>query len=159
VPITVWRKSREVSLQIQVAEMPPEAVAALVQPAATEADDENAGRSADATRSAPRLLDGLQLVELTPALRRQWKVTPETSGLLVQALAPLNGLSGKLKVGDVVTTARTSQMTSFMPLDKLNRYQAFLGKVQADEPVLLMISREGTVRYEMITPSSVLSQP
>jgi serine protease Do len=119
----------------------------LAAPAAPPAPPAPAG-DAEAAPAADATLFGLTLAPLTPALRREYDVHPDASGLVVTGVDPASDAAGKVRVGDVVEEIAWTKIDG---LDQA-REVATTASGEGGSAVLFTLNRDGQFVLEPLRP-------
>ena len=134
VKVTVWRKRKEVVLDVKVGELQEEAQ----QTAAT-----------DKEKPAPRAIDtvkalGLSLANLTPELRERYSLADDVAGVVITEIDATGPASDKgIRAGDVVVeVAQDNVKTTDQMLAKIDE-----AKKSGRKSVLLLVDRQGDLRF------------
>jgi len=137
--LEMLRRGEPVRLTVTVRRL-DEPEAGPVAPAA--AGDAEAAPAADAT------LFGLTLAPLTPALRREYDVHPDASGLVVTGVDPASDAAGEVRVGDVVEGIAWTKIDG---LDQA-REVATTASGEGGSAVLFTLNRDGQFVLEPLRP-------
>lgn len=131
VPMTVWRKGKEITLEVKIGPQPSEAKLS---------DRGTGGRPED--RATIDAL-GVELAVLTPALRERYEID-EQDGVVVTRVRPLSPLGEQdVRPGDVIISVGQSDVTS--PRDVATQVEE--AKASKQKSLLLLVSRHGNRRF------------
>lgn len=137
IPVELYRDGRRRSVNVTVGKRPSEAELAQQQMFDPNAEPEvpegtEGGAIGDSL--------GLQVIELTPQIRRQLGVSIETTGVVIAAVDPNSDAARKgLQRGDIVLSANYNETASISGLEQV----VGQAKESGREAVLLRIQRRG----------------
>jgi serine protease Do len=134
VPLEILRNGESMTLKADLEELPAEAIAAS-----------NPGimPRGKAKAANPEIIPGVRAVELTPALRKQSKISEEVQGLLVQEVdASSRAAAMGIQKGDVIQEVNRSLVTT------LEEAQEIVS--ETERTALLRIYREGDTMLVMV---------
>jgi serine protease Do len=107
----------------------------------TDKTDSDSSRSGS---SSERVLDGVSVETLTPALAREFDIAPKLQGVLVERVAPDSAAAeAGLERGDVIVEVNRHPVTS---VEQLHRY---MNESKSDS-TLLFVNGNGHTRYVVI---------
>jgi serine protease Do len=136
VPITVWRKGKEVQLQVKVGELEEsEQVAA--------APRGNRPPPSGPAASAVETL-GMELSPITPELRSQFEINEKTKGVVITKVDDGSPAAERgLRPGEVIVEINQEQVSN--PQQVANKVKE--AKTQGRRGVLVMVDRQGEQRF------------
>ncbi len=133
VKVTVWRKRKELTLEVKVGELKDnvgQATAATKQPLTP-------------TGTAVKLL-GLSVAELTPELRERYQLAEDSVGVVVTDVAKDGPAAEKgMRAGDVITEVAQEEVKT--PADVVKKIDA--ATKAGRKSVLLLVDRQGDLRF------------
>lgn len=130
VPVVVWREGKEKTVRMTVAEMKDSSVLKAL-PDNTPAEKVNA-------RSVPLL--GVTVAEITPDLRRKYRLTKNAAGLVVISVSAKSDASVKgLRPGDLLIELDRKAVSSFKAVEAWEKEAAEMGQ----ESAFVLIDRSG----------------
>jgi serine protease Do len=134
VKVTVWRKRKEVDLDVKVGELKEEA-----QTASAPAKNATPPAPVDTVKAL-----GLSLANLTPALRERYNLADDVSGVVITDIDNGGPSSDKgMRAGDVVVeVAQDDVKTTDQILSKVDE-----AKKAGRKSVLLLVDRQGDLRF------------
>ncbi len=134
VPVVLWRDGKEVVVQTVLAERPPDAQLAAVDP----------GKLVDTTKPTDINGLGLKVAPISPDLKDKFSLQDGQKGVVITDVAPNTPAAERgLKAGDVIMEVQQGEVSS--PADVQKQVDAARG---ADRKfVLMLIQREGGVQY------------
>jgi len=137
--VELLRRGEPVRLSVTIERLDEPDAAPAAPPAAGDAEAEPAASAS---------LFGLTLVSLTPALRREYDVHPDASGLVVTAVDPRSDAAGKVRVGDVV------EEIAWTKVETLEEARQVAETAAGDEAaaVLFTLNRDGQFVLEPLRP-------
>ena len=132
--VTVWRKRKEVTLDVKVGELKEEA-----QQAALPSKEKPSGTPTDTVKAL-----GLSLANLTPDLRDRYGLADDASGVVITDIDTGGPSADKgMRAGDVVVeVAQDSVKTTAQILAKIDE-----AKKAGRKSVLLLVDRQGDLRF------------
>jgi len=137
VPVSVWRKGKEVKLDIEVGELDENETAAL-QP--------DAGKGKETSKATVDAL-GLSLSKLSPELRDKFDIDPSIDGVVITEVVTDSAAAQKgLRAGDVIV--EVAQETVKDPKDVSERVKK--AKAASRKSVLMLVDRQGDLRFVAI---------
>jgi len=89
---------------------------------------------------------GMRLSELTPDIRRRFRVDPDIRGLLVMSLEPGSPAASTLKAGDVIVELQ------FEAVETVAEARAQAARQEGKGPILLYIDRAGDKTFRRLNP-------
>jgi serine protease Do len=134
VPVTIWRKRKETSLQVKVGRMvETETVAAADTP------KEQPTQSADTVKAL-----GMTLADVTPALKEKYSLGDDAKGVVVLDVAKDSpGAEKGLKPGDVIMEAAQEEVkTASQVAGKVSD-----ARKSGRKSILLLVERAGDLRF------------
>jgi serine protease Do len=137
VPVSVWRKGKEMKLKVVVGELDENEVAAL-QP--------DQGKGKESSKATVDAL-GLSLAKLSPELRDKFDIDPSIEGVVITEVA--NDSAGALKglrAGDVIVEVAQEAVKD--PKDVSERVKK--AKAAGRKSVLMLVDRQGDLRFVAI---------
>jgi serine protease Do len=130
VRMKVFRERREVEIPVVLGELPAERRAA----------------GPGAEPGSARALDGVEVEDLTPQIRRQLHLPPRVTGVIVTAVEPgAPAAEAGLRPGDVIQQVNGRDVANVSEFDRAIRQSA-------REAVMLLVSRGGATLYVVIEP-------
>jgi serine protease Do len=133
VKVTVWRKRKELTLEVKVGELKDnvgQATAATKQPLTP-------------TGTAVKLL-GLSVADLTPELRERYQLAEDSVGVVVTDVAKDGPAAEKgMRAGDVITEVAQEEVKT--PADVVKKIDA--ATKAGRKSVLLLVDRQGDLRF------------
>jgi serine protease Do len=134
VKVTVWRKRKEVPLEVKVGELKEEA-----QQASLPSKEKSTGTPAEVVKAL-----GLSLANLTPDLRDRYGLADDASGVVITDIETGGPSADKgMRAGDVVVeVAQDSVKTTQEILTKIDE-----AKKAGRKSVLLLVDRQGDLRF------------
>ena len=134
VKVTVWRKRKEVSLDVKVGELKEEP-----QQASLPAKDKPGATPAEVVKAL-----GLSLANLTPDLRDRYGIAADSAGVVITDIEAGGPSADKgMRAGDVVVeVAQDSVKTTADILTKIDE-----AKKAGRKSVLLLVDRQGDLRF------------
>lgn len=131
VPVTVWRGGKEVELSLTVSEM-PEPAPAQILPDGKERTD------TVAAKTLPLL--GVAVAELTPEIRRKYRLSKNAAGLAVVDVLPGSDAALKgLTPGDLLVELDRKKLSDFQTAEYWEKEAAEMGQ----ESAFVLIDRNG----------------
>jgi serine protease Do len=141
-PLAFLRGGQSRSVTVTVGRMP----GADTPAARTPAPQAKASPPAAAGAAGPQgIVLGMRLSELTPDIRRRFRVDRDTRGLLVMSLEPGSPAAQTLKAGDVILELQ------FEPVETVAEARAQVSRQEGKGPVLLYIDRSGDKTFRRLT--------
>ena len=151
-PMIVWRDGKEVMLSVMVGELKED----------EKADGEDAKPD---EQKAPKLAKTIAVPEfdikvsvLSAEARKMYEVDEKTKGIVITDMGDNSPLEDKgIKPGDVITEAGQKEMKDAKDFAELAKDAA-----SSKKPLLLLINRQGDLRYVAISaidPSSIKEKP
>ena len=134
--IELLREGQPLNVQAQIAERPPDARVSLAP--------NGLGSRHGADGSA---LEGVAVVELTPALLTRRGLPNDTSGVLVETVDAASPAADKLRPGDIIDGINHQEVTTLID------YSARTSEMLGGEPALLSVVRSQTHVLVVINPS------
>ncbi|MDE2166497.1 MAG: DegQ family serine endoprotease [Alphaproteobacteria bacterium] len=133
VKVTVWRKRKELTLEVKVGEL-----------------KDNVERATAATKQPPapigtavKLL-GLSVADLTPELRERYQLAEDSAGVVVTDVAKDGPAAEKgMRAGDVITEVAQEEVKT--PADVVRKIDA--ATKAGRKSVLLLVDRQGDLRF------------
>jgi serine protease Do len=137
IPVELYRDGQRRTVTVTVGKRPTEAELAQQQMFDPNAEPEiPQGTEGGAIEESL----GLQVIELTPQIRRQLGVSAETAGVVIAAVDPNSDAARKgLQRGDILLSANYNETASVSELEQIVRRAQESGR----EAVLLRIQRRG----------------
>jgi serine protease Do len=134
VKVTVWRKRKEVTLDVKVGELKEEA-----QQASLPSKEKPSGAPPETVKAL-----GLSLANLTPDLRDRYGLADDASGVVITDIDAGGPSADKgMRAGDVVVeVAQDSVKTTAQILAKIEE-----AKKAGRKSVLLLVDRQGDLRF------------
>ncbi len=143
VPLNVWRDGKEVPLKVMIGEMKEEED--MADDGADTTKPEKAEPAAKTTE-VPEL--DAKFAVITPEARRTFELNDNAKGILVIALGDDSPLIDKgLRPGDLVVEADQKELK-----DPKDLAQIAKDKSASKKPILLLIDRQGDLRFVGVTP-------
>lgn len=131
VPVTVWRGGKEVELSLTLSEM-PEPAPAQILPDGKERTD------TVAAKTLPLL--GVAVAELTPEIRRKYRLSKNAAGLAVVDVLPGSDAALKgLTPGDLLVELDRKKLSDFQTAEYWEKEAAEMGQ----ESAFVLIDRDG----------------
>ncbi|MGN1078919.1 MAG: Do family serine endopeptidase [Alphaproteobacteria bacterium] len=131
VPVTVWRGGKEVELSLTLSEM-PEPAPAQILPDGKERTD------IVAAKTLPLL--GVAVAELTPEIRRKYRLSKNAAGLAVVNVLPGSDAALKgLTPGDLLVELDRKKLSDFQTAEYWEKEAAEMGQ----ESAFVLIDRNG----------------
>ncbi|MGB8493228.1 MAG: DegQ family serine endoprotease [Candidatus Acidiferrum sp.] len=128
VPLTVRRGNSTLDLNVKLGELP--------------SDHEKTAENG----SAQQMLQGLQVEPLTPALRQQLHLGPESHGVVISQVDPDGAAAAAgIREGDVV------EEVNHQPIASVSQFEQAM-RSNSGQAILLRVVREGTGFYIAIAP-------
>ena len=125
VPVKVVRDGVEVTLQVKVGELKEEQAAAV-------------------TSTSPKTKLGIDIQDLTPALARKFGLKGE-KGIVITEVEPDSPADAVgLQPGDLILEINRVRVTT------VGQVRRVLDKTKPEEPILLLVKRDGGTRYVVI---------
>jgi serine protease Do len=134
VPVTIWRKRKETSLQVKVGKLvETETVAAA------DAPKEQPTQSADTVKAL-----GMTLADVTPALKEKYSLGDDAKGVVVLDVAKDSpGAEKGLRPGDVIMEAAQEEVkTASQVAGKVSD-----ARKSGRKSILLLVERAGDLRF------------
>lgn len=136
VPVTIWRKGKEVKVRVQVGELERAEEEGLIA-AAPDAEPKK-----ETNREFDRL--GLELSELTATLREKFEIEANLRGVVVTDVNKESVAAEKgIRAGDVIVEVNQQEVAA--PADVAEKVQE--AREQGKKSVLLLIDRQGDLRF------------
>ena len=136
VPITVWRKGKEVQLQVKVGELEESEQVAAVPRSSRQSPS---GPAASAVETL-----GMELSPITPELRSQFEINEKTKGVVITKVDDGSPAAERgLRPGEVIVEINQEQVTN--PQQVANKVKE--AKTQGRRGVLVMVDRQGEQRF------------
>ena len=136
VPVTVWRKGKEVQLQVKVGELEENEQVANV-PRSTR--PQQPGAPADTVETL-----GMSLSAITPELRSQFDINEKTKGVVITKVDEGSPAAERgLRPGEVIVEVNQEQVSN--PQQVANKVKE--AKSQGRRGVLVMVDRQGEQRF------------
>jgi serine protease Do len=136
VPITVWRKGKEVQLQVKVGELEETEQVAAVPRGNRQSPS---GPAASAVETL-----GMALSPITPELRSQFEIGEKTKGVVITKVDDGSPAAERgLRPGEVIVEINQEQVTN--PQQVANKVKE--AKSQGRRGVLVMVDRQGEQRF------------
>ncbi len=136
---TVWRKGKEVKLDVVVGELDENETAALAPDPSTKGGKEGAKTTVDAL--------GLSMAKLVPELREKFDIDTGVEGVVITDVTNDSPASQKgLRAGDVIVEVAQEQVKD--PKDVADRVKK--AKDAGRKSVLMLIDRQGDLRFVAI---------
>jgi serine protease Do len=127
--LDVYRNGQKRQFTVTLAEFPEQAAAAAEKPASGE-----------------NAMEGLQVEALTPEIAQQLKLPVGTRGVIASRVDPDSpAAEGGLQRGDVI------QEANHKPINSSEQFNAAVREA-GNQPLLLLVNRQGTTAYVVITP-------
>ncbi|MCK6452901.1 MAG: DegQ family serine endoprotease [Alphaproteobacteria bacterium] len=137
VPMAVWRKGKELKLDVVVGELDENETAAL-QP--------DAGKGKETSKATVDAL-GLSLSKLSPELRDKFDIDPSIDGVVITEVATDSAAAQKgLRAGDVIVEVAQEAVKD--PKDVSERVKK--AKAAGRKSVLMLVDRQGDLRFVAI---------
>ena len=134
VKVTVWRKRKEVSLNVKVGELKEDE-----QQAALPAKEQKP----DTATGGVQVL-GLSLSNLTPDLRERYALAEDAVGVVVTNVAAKSQAADKgVRAGDVIVEVAQEDVKNASQINDL----VDQAKKQGRKSVLLLVNRQGDLRF------------
>jgi serine protease Do len=136
VPVVLWRRGQEVTVQVRVGELPDDEQVAAAPPTTPARPAPTPPSTVDAL--------GMTLSPITPELRRQYEVGERTRGVVVTRVADGSSAAERgLRPGDVIVEVGQEEVTAPEQITaKVNE-----ARTQGRRSVLVMIERQGEQRF------------
>ncbi|MDD3288927.1 MAG: DegQ family serine endoprotease [Alphaproteobacteria bacterium] len=139
VPITVFRKGKELSLQVKVGELESNDEA--------QKDEEKEAKISE-THNAEKVDEiGAHAAPISDALRKQFDIKKEVKGLVVVNVSA-NGIAAEqgIMAGDVISEASQQEVATVAALNEM------IQKAKKDnKPLLLLVDRKNELRFVAIS--------
>ncbi len=137
VPVVVWRRGREVTLEVRVGELPDEQ-----DQAAGTAPQQPRERTPPPPATVEAL--GMTLSALTPELRQRFEVGERVRGVLITRVADGSSAAERgLRAGDVIVEVGQEEVAT--PQQVVAKIQQ--ARSQNRRSILVMIERQGEQRF------------
>jgi len=136
--VQVWRKSKQITVQVKVGELEAAEESGLL---ATTAPEDRGSKGA-----APKTFDklGFKLSGLTSELRQQFEIGAEIKGVVVVEVQGSSPAAEKgMRPGDVIVEVSQQEVGS--PADIAARIQK--ARDEGKKSVLLLVDRQGDLRF------------
>jgi len=144
--LEVWRDGEDLALPVRIREfvrrgplsqLPPPPPAGVVPqlPAPTPP-----------AAGGARVLSGVSVVEITPALMASYGLPDNLVGVVVRQVAPGSPAEGLLRPGDAIEQINDTAVTN--PAE----FMEAVAGLEPGEPVVLLLARGGLRSFEVITP-------
>jgi serine protease Do len=133
VKVTVWRKRKELTVDVKVGELKEE------QQASTSSKQQPSSPPASTVKAL-----GLSLSNLTPALRERFALAEDTAGVVITDVEGSSQAAKKgMRAGDVIVEVAQEQVKSPAQItDKIAE-----AKKAGRKSVLLLVDRQGDLRF------------
>jgi len=136
---TVWRKGKEVKLDVVVGELDENETAALAPDPANKGGKEGAKTTVDAL--------GLSMAKLNPELREKFDIDTGVEGVVITDVTNDSPASQKgIRAGDVIVEVAQEQVKD--PKDVADRVKKAKGAGR--KSVLMLVDRQGDLRFVAI---------
>ncbi|HEX2115308.1 MAG TPA: PDZ domain-containing protein, partial [Alphaproteobacteria bacterium] len=136
VPVTVWRKGKEVQLQVKVGELEETEQVAAVPRNNRQTQPGPQGGAVEAL--------GMSLAPITPELRDRFEIGEKTKGVVITKVEDGSPAAERgLRPGEVIVEINQEQVTN--PQQVANKVQE--AKTQGRRGVLVMVDRQGEQRF------------
>jgi serine protease Do len=136
VPVVVWRRGQEVTVQVRVGELPDDEQVAAAPRTEPPRPTPNPPSTVEAL--------GMTLSPITPELRRQYEVAERTRGVVITRVADGSPAAERgLRAGDVIVEVGQEEVTA--PEQITTRVEQ--ARTQGRRSVLVMIERQGEQRF------------
>jgi len=130
VRLKVFHERREVEMPVTLGEQPPERRAS----------------GPGAEPGAARAMEGVEVEDLTPQIRRQLGLPPRTTGVVVTVVEPGSpAAEAGLRRGDVIQQENGREVASVSDFERAIRQSA-------RDPVMLLVTRGGTTLFVVVEP-------
>jgi serine protease Do len=134
VKVTVWRKRKEVALDVKVGELNEDDQQAALTP-----KQQPPAEPAGTVKAL-----GLSLANLTPELRERFSLAEDSAGVVVTDVAPDSAASEKgMRAGDVIVEVAQEEVKT--PLQITGKIDE--AKKAGRKSVLLLVDRQGDLRF------------
>ena len=140
VRVDFLRGGKKMTANVTIAKLNEKTPAAAPAPATTGQEPDSGDRTVSG-----RVL-GMDLAELTPDIRRKYKIGGDVKGLAVTWVDPATDANGKVKVGDVIVEM------AFSPVETVGEAQALAAHATSNKAVLLYINRAGDMTIRAVKP-------
>ena len=138
-PITVWRKGKELKLEVTVGELDETDVASAAPDASGKGGKDSGKASVDAL--------GMSLAKISTELRDKFSIDGSVDGVVVTDVVADSPAAQKgLRVGDVIV--EVAQETVKDPKDVADRVAK--AKAAGRKSVLMLVDRQGDLRFVAI---------
>ncbi len=138
VPVVVWRKGKQVTVQAKVGELEAAEESGLLA-----SNNEDAAPKAGAeTKDFDEL--GLKVATLTPELRQQFEINADTKGVVITEVQAVGAAADKsVRPGDVIVEVGQQEVAA--PAD----VAANIAKAREEgrKSVLMLVDRQGDLRF------------
>jgi len=133
VKVTVWRKRKELTLEVKVGELKDEVEQAAASPKQTPAPPGTVVKAL-----------GLSIADLTPELRQRYQLAEDSAGVVVTDVAKDGPAAEKgMRAGDVITEVAQEEVKT--PADVVQKVDA--ATRAGRKSVLLLVDRQGDLRF------------
>jgi len=130
VNLGILRDGKQMTLSVRLAEFP------------TNEERASNGRSVQRGSGSSSGLSGVDVETLTPDMARQMQISAQTKGVVVDNVNPdSKAADAGLERGDVILQVNRR------PVANTSEFQQALSSTSNGQPVLLLVSREGTTLY------------
>lgn len=129
VPLTVRREGKTETITATIGELP----------AAT------AKKGPERPKAEEQALRGVEVQELTPAVRERLDIAKGIKGVVVAKVDPGSPARGVLAPGDVIVEVNRT------PVASVKEYRQIVSKAGAGENILLLVNRKGRYLYVTVT--------
>lgn len=136
VPVTVWRKGKEVQLQVKVGELEEN------EQVASAPRNQRQGQQGSSGPSVETL--GMSLAPITQELRERFEINEKTKGVVITKVEDGSPAAERgLRPGEVIVEINQEQVTN--PQQVANKVKE--AKSQGRRGVLVMVDRQGEQRF------------
>ncbi|HEX6979812.1 MAG TPA: DegQ family serine endoprotease [Alphaproteobacteria bacterium] len=136
VPVVIWRKGKEMTVQVKVGELEDTEQMASASPGG---DQGPAGRSAATVETL-----GMSLAAITPDLRERYEINEKTKGVVITSVDDGSPAAERgLRPGDVIVEVNQEAVSS--PQQVVTKVKE--AKSQGRRGVLVMVDRQGEQRF------------
>ncbi len=140
VPVVVWRRGKQVTVSARIAELKDDESVLATKDAGAE-DSASHGATGEVVRDL-----GVTVAPVTAALRRQYNLGQNASGLVVTRVESTGSAAqAGLQTGDVLSEVNQQELHTAKDLTEETRRAQ-----KADKPLLVLVDRAGDLRFVAI---------
>jgi len=135
VPVTVWRKREETSVQVKIGRL--------------EEGDQQQASTRETPKSGGKSLTGvvktlgLTLSSITPELKEKYSLSDDSKGVVVVEVAKDSPAAAKVRAGDMIMEAAQEEVSN--PGEISSRIDE--AKKSGRKSILLLVERQGDLRF------------